>query len=71
MAVADKIIKRRKIKIKQDELPKVHIGNHELENVYTPSHTWEQKFLVTEIAKLQPNTDAMLQLVSLVNIVQF
>ena len=24
-----------KIKIKQDELPKVHIGNHELENVYT------------------------------------
>ena len=33
--VADKIIKRMKIKIKQDELPKVHIGNHELENVYT------------------------------------
>ena len=44
--VADKIIKRRKIKIKQDELPKVHIGNHELENVYTYTFT----YLGTEIS---------------------
>ena len=33
--VADKIIKRMKIENKQDELPKVHIGSNELENVCT------------------------------------
>ena len=33
--VADRLITRIKIKSKQDELPKVHIGNNELENVYT------------------------------------